>query len=142
MATRSLIAIEYADKTVKSIYCHWGGEPENNGRCLLDHYYTRDKVERLISLGALARLEPRIEPVGEHSWDSPESGTCIAYHRDRNDQWDDAVEPGTHDDIVAFLNANMFWIEYVYVFTAENIWTVYARKQRELQGVRLLAKAP
>ena len=139
MAIRSLIAIEHADKTIESIYCHWGGEPKNNGRCLLDHYSDRDKIKYLISLGSLSRLEPRIDPVGEHSWESPEKGTCIFYHRDRNDPLDDAIEPRTYEDIEAFLNSNMFWIEYIYIFTVENIWTVY-EKQEELQDMQLLGR--
>ena len=138
MAIRSLIAIQHADKTVESIYCHWGGEPKNNGRCLFEHYSDRDKIEYLISFGSLARLESRIDPVAEHSWESPESGTCVFYHRDRNDPFDDGVKSRTHDDITALLDGNLFWIEYIYIFTAENIWTMYVRKHGEVQKRQIL----
>ena len=38
MATRSRIAIEKENGTVESIYCHWDGYPENNGRILVENY--------------------------------------------------------------------------------------------------------
>ena len=49
MATRSKIAIEDQDGTVRSIYCHWDGYPSHHGPILLEHYTTQEKVESLIA---------------------------------------------------------------------------------------------
>ena len=69
MATRSRIAIELPDGSVESIYCHWDGYPEGNGRTLLDHYTLPEKVQDLINLGSISSLAPTLEPEGKHSFD-------------------------------------------------------------------------
>ena len=38
MATRNRIAIENQDGTVISIYCHWDGHIETNGKILFENY--------------------------------------------------------------------------------------------------------
>ena len=38
MATRSTIALEFADGTVEQVYCHWDGYLAHNGLMLLEHY--------------------------------------------------------------------------------------------------------
>ncbi len=37
MATRSTIALEFADGTVEQVYCHWDGYLDHNGALLRDH---------------------------------------------------------------------------------------------------------
>ena len=49
MATRSRIAIENQDGTVKSIYCHWDGYISHNGKISFENY-DREKLEKLIFL--------------------------------------------------------------------------------------------
>jgi hypothetical protein len=44
MATRSRIGIELEDGVIESIYCHWDGYPENNGKILLEHYQDPNKI--------------------------------------------------------------------------------------------------
>ena len=68
MATRSTIALEYADGTVDQIYCHWDGYLENNGKILVEHYMDPFKVQQLMALGDISSLGPNI---GEkHSFDT------------------------------------------------------------------------
>ena len=38
MATRSTIALEFADGTVQQVYCHWDGYLDYNGKLLAEHY--------------------------------------------------------------------------------------------------------
>ncbi len=87
MATRSTISIQNADGTIDSIYCHWDGYPSNNGALLLKHYNTEDKIRELISLGSLSSLHERVKPTTgiQHSFDMPENGVTVAYHRDRGE---------------------------------------------------------
>lgn len=69
MATRSTIAMEFPNGTVKQVYCHWDGYLEHNGTILFNHYSDPEKLEKLISLGAISSLGPDI---GEkHDFDCP-----------------------------------------------------------------------
>lgn len=61
MATRSTIALEYADGTVQQVYCHWDGYLENNGQILARHYMDPFKVRDLINLGGFSSLDTSVE---------------------------------------------------------------------------------
>lgn len=117
MATRSRIAIEREDGSVWSIYCHWDGYPEHNGRVLQEHYQDRAKVERLIALGSLSSLRPNVEPKGEHSFEKPEDDATVAYHRDRGESLSKAEY---HSDKSAYFKSDVE--EYGYLFTKEGEW--------------------
>ena len=97
MATRSTIALEFADGTVGQVYCHWDGYLEHNGKILLEHWSDPFKLRQLIDLGALSSLSTEI---GEkHEFDNPgKYGTpeheayrkqtehmCLFYARDRGE---------------------------------------------------------
>ena len=56
MATRSRIGTELPDGSIISVYCHWDGYPEFNGRVLRDHYDTVEKVRELIDGGNISAL--------------------------------------------------------------------------------------
>ena len=60
MATRSTIALEYADGTDHQVYCHWDGYLEHNGKILRDHYSNPFILRDLIDLGAVSSLRPMI----------------------------------------------------------------------------------
>ncbi len=98
MATRSTIALEFADGTVEQVYCHWDGYLDHNGKILQEHYSNPFKLKQLIQLGALSSLSREI---GEkHSFDNPgKYGTpefdayrqtvehmCTFYARDRGEE--------------------------------------------------------
>lgn len=86
MATKSTIAYENTEGEVHVVYCHWDGDVENNGRTLVEHYNDYDLVKNLVSMGAISVLQPRIHPLGDHSFVQPERGTTIFYARDRGDE--------------------------------------------------------
>ena len=56
MATRSTIALEYADGTVGQVYCHWDGYLENNGVILFKHYVDPFKTRELLDQGDISSL--------------------------------------------------------------------------------------
>jgi hypothetical protein len=97
MATRSTIALEYADGTVQQVYCHWDGYLENNGKILREHYMDPFKLQRLIELGSLSSLGPNIGDQHEfdcpHKYGTPEyeawaeakRDVCTFYCRDRGE---------------------------------------------------------
>jgi hypothetical protein len=86
MATRSTIALEFADGTVQQVYCHWDGYLENNGQILLRHYSDPFKLQRLIDLGAISSLAPDIGD--QHSFDDRAAceGVTTFYARDRGEE--------------------------------------------------------
>ena len=61
MATRSTIALEFADGTVEQVYCHWDGYLENNGKILAKHYMDPFKVKELVALGGFSSLDTTVE---------------------------------------------------------------------------------
>ena len=56
MATRSTIALEFADGTVEQVYCHWDGYLAHNGQILLEHYSNPFILRDLIDLGDISSL--------------------------------------------------------------------------------------
>jgi len=58
MATRSTIAIEFADGTVQQVYCHWDGYLDHNGKLLQEHYSNPFILRDLIDQGAISSLGP------------------------------------------------------------------------------------
>ena len=121
MATRSRIAMEMADGTVKSIYCHWDGYPSNNGRLLLENYDDHAKVEKLIALGDISYLAKEVDPDPDedHTFGNPQEGVTVAYHRDRGE---DLRKPILHKSVPDFVKSDVE--EYGYIFTQEGEWLV------------------
>ena len=111
MATRSLIGIKLNDNIVKTIYCHWDGYPEHNGKLLVENYSTPAAITELMLLGDLSTLD--ITP-----------DKCKAYHRDRNEPWG-MVEARDVDPDQLMSVGNDYGVNYVYVYNDENEWDCY-----------------
>lgn len=92
MGTHATISVEHVDGTVSTTYLHYDGYLSHAGKMLQEHYNTLAKAEELVSHGHMSSLYERIYPVGEHSFENPEKGTCVFYGRDRGEQ---GVEPTT-----------------------------------------------
>ena len=60
MATRSTIALEFADGTIGQVYCHWDGYLAHNGKMLQEYYSNPFILRDLIDLGSLSSLRPTI----------------------------------------------------------------------------------
>jgi hypothetical protein len=134
MSTNSRIAIEQADGTVKSIYCHWDGYPKGVGKKLVEHYGDRAKVEELIALGDLSQLGERVEPLGDHSFNLPEEGTTVAYHRDREE---DYHQPRVDQSLQAFIDSDVE--EFGYIFTRSGEWMmVDGYRPRDLKNLEVI----
>ncbi len=85
MATRSTIALEFADGTVQAVYCHWDGYLAHNGKILQEHYMDPFKVRDLVELGAISSLAPSIDKPEGHSFDKSVEGYTVFYARDRGE---------------------------------------------------------
>lgn len=62
MTTRSYIAIEDKNGTVKGVWCHCDGYLEHNGKILLEHYNTLERAKKIVNLGYLDYLGVSLEP--------------------------------------------------------------------------------
>jgi hypothetical protein len=85
MGTRSRIGVMHGD-VCKSVYCHWDGYLEHNGRLLLEHYDS-SKANHLVALGDISSLDRGVEipEDAEHSFDVPLDGVTTFYGRDRGE---------------------------------------------------------
>jgi len=60
MATRSTIALDFADGTIGQVYAHWDGYLSHNGRILAEYYSNPFILRDLIDLGDISSLRPNI----------------------------------------------------------------------------------
>ena len=132
MATRSTIALEYADGTVDKIYCHWDGYLDNNGKILFQHYVDPFKVQRLMDLGDVSSLGPDIGE--QHDFDIPfqygtpeyvaesdrRRGICTFYGRDRGETGTGAKRYKDYADY----RKNAQFEEYNYILRKDGNWYV------------------
>ncbi len=120
MATRSTIALEFADGTVEQVYCHWDGYLSNNGQILLKHYSDPFKLQRLIDLGAISSLGPEIgEKQDFDKRDTHNDNWSLIYARDRGE---DLVKHKFKD--YADYKANAQSEEYNYILRTDGKWYV------------------
>ena len=113
MGTRSRIGVMHGDK-VKSVYCHWDGYLEHNGRILSEHYDSA-KANHLVALGDLSSLDKNVDiPEGaEHSFQVPLDGVTTFYGRDRGET---GTEWKVAHDFVTFLEqCDSCGAEYYYI---------------------------
>jgi hypothetical protein len=119
MATRSTIALEYADGTVDQVYCHWDGYLSNNGEILLKHYQDPYKVQKMMGLGDISSLG---EDIGEqHSFD--DAANCpdtTFYGRDRGET---GTEAKRFKDFADY-KANHQYEEFEYILRTDGNWYV------------------
>ena len=85
MSTNSSITAKCDDGKFRSVYCHWDGYPEHNGKVLLEDFTDQKKIEQLMSLGDLSLLDSSIECPEGHSFDNKVEGHSIFYGRDRGE---------------------------------------------------------
>ena len=115
MATRSTIAIKVLDQ-IFSIYCHWDGYPDHNGRILKESWTDEQKIVELMELGNISSLG---KDIGEqHPFERGGNGWCTAYGRDRNEA---DQEHKVHQSIAEWKAERQNWgCEYGYLYYPES----------------------
>ena len=137
MGTRSRIAVMHGDNC-KSVYCHWDGYLDHNGRILLEHFDST-KANFLVALGDLSSLKPNI---GEkHDFDDRDAcdTQCNFYGRDRG-------EPGTEfkttDTFEKFLElCDACCAEYYYIMKDGEWYVGTTYKSDTVMGSKLVPLA-
>ena len=130
MGTRSRIGVMHGDK-VKSIYCHWDGYLEHNGKILQAHYDSA-KANHLVAMGDMSSLGKVIgeahpfSPHGskedqalyEHARDQ---GYCTFYNRDRGETGTEFKVAHTFEEFLG--QAEGCGAEYYYIMK-DGVWYV------------------
>ncbi len=119
MGTRSSIAIEKQDGTVESIYCHWDGYLEHNGKILQEDYSDLVKLQQLIDLGDMSVLGKEI---GEkQNFDNGSNSIdCLFYGRDRGET---GIDKKIFKDFDEYLK-EQDWQDFNYILRKNNTWYV------------------
>ena len=119
MGTRSRIGVMHGDK-LKSVYCHWDGYLDNNGRILLEHYDS-SKANHLVAMGDISSLDKEVAiPEGvQHSFQDPLDGITVFYGRDRGET---GTEFQVDEDFVSFMErVDGCGAEYYYIMK-DGVW--------------------
>lgn len=121
MGTRSRIAVMHGD-VCKSVYCHWDGYLEYNGKILQEHYDS-SRANQLVALGDLSSLGKNIgeaHPFSEFEIDknAPDvdallaaykeaeaQGWCTFYARDRGETGTEWRVAHTFDEFIEQVDA-------------------------------------
>ena len=109
MSTRSRIAIQNKDKSIRSIYCHHDGYLSYLGDMLHTHYQNKDKVNELMELGSISSL-------GE----TTERKITRAYGRELN-SYQNPLESTDFQDLWSYYENEGWDEEYLYLFK-NNKW--------------------
>ena len=115
MGTRSRIGIQLQDNSVLSVYCHYDGYPEFNGRVLRDNYDTIEKVRQLIDGGDMSCTWTN---AGWNNETLPESGPL---HYTARGESLESNAPRYDESIFDFLDKKNNE-EYAYIWTVNNEW--------------------
>ena len=120
MGTHCTIGYEREDGTIVASYCHYDGYVSSVGVKLARQYSDIEKIKELIALGAMSYLTNKINPsVGSrHSFDTPEDGITVFYHRDRGEPWKQTA-PTDYDSFDDWFEANQEEYNYIYV---DGVW--------------------
>ena len=135
MATRSTIALEFADDTVGQVYCHWDGYLSHNGTILLENYSDPFKLRGLIDLGDLSVLAAEIGT--KHDFEARVEGVCTFYGRDR----DESDTQAKYFDNFEDYTANHQTEEYEYILRKDGQWYVDQGNGFELLSEVLVKEA-
>lgn len=121
MGTRSRIGVMHGDKC-KSVYCHWDGYLDHNGKILQNHYDSA-KANHLVALGDISSLRKNVEiPEGvEHSFDQPNQDITTFYGRDRGETGIDFRTTHNFDEFLALCDQS--GAEYYYIMK-DGVWYV------------------
>ena len=114
MATRSTIALEFADGTVEQIYCHWDGYLDGVGAELQAGYTDPFALRDLIDAGDTSTIGA---PFGERGEDCPSRKYKNA------DEYFDCCQQEEYDYILRNVNGVATW--FVRFYASEGVWLTF-----------------
>ena len=115
MGTRSRIGKQLADGSILSVYCHYDGYPEYNGRVLREYFSSADKVSELIDGGNMSCTWTNA------GWGNETLSESGPLHYTSRGESLESNAPRLDKDMEEFFSEGE---EYSYVFTSSG-WVCY-----------------
>lgn len=132
MSTRGMIGLREQDGSILAIPCQHDCYPTGAGMVLYLYYTDETRVRKLLALGEIANVRPRMEksePIPPNGND----GVVFAYHRDGDSPY---FSPEKYKDRKDFLNPKTnHGADYCYLFE-DDIWyvgDVHSKKWKSLK---------
>jgi len=119
MATRSTIAIEFADNSVSQVYCHWDGYLDNNGELLNKYYMDPFVVRDLVDLGDFSSLRETVEETAETAY-SQRGEDCSARRYMNVDEYFEECQQEEYDYILRQVDGTPVW--FVRCYATKDEW--------------------
>lgn len=98
MGTHSSITVKMTDGSFKSVYCHFDGYLDHNGKMLAGHYNSQERAEALVEHGDMSSLYERCDKPDGHTFDGRVEGYTVYYGRDRGEVGTDARTGATAEE--------------------------------------------
>tara|TARA_R100001244_G_C5111809_1_gene121338 strand:- start:29 stop:451 length:423 start_codon:yes stop_codon:yes gene_type:complete len=119
MGTRSNIIYEEPNGEVLSMYCHYDGYLDYNGRILLDQYNSAEKAKALVEIGYTRSLKPKRMEI------DPERPNEMERHRNLN-SYMLGVDPGFIEFIYLWnCKEGKWWVATNVVMNLDNAYNRY-----------------
>jgi hypothetical protein len=119
MATRSTIALEFADGSVSQVYCHWDGYLEGVGAELIKAYSDPFELQKLIDQGDMSCIGEPYTLRGEE----------LNIRRYQNfDEYRDEGEHEEYNYILRQVNGKAVW--FVNCWATEGSWVTMEEAAR------------
>ena len=117
MSTQCGVAIK-TEKGYETIYVHSDGYPEYMWPMLTENYNSEAWARKLVDAGDASFIDERFEPTPgvAHTFDFPERGVCIFYHRDRGEDFRNVCYP---------IKKEMFSCYYYSYIWEDGCWKFY-----------------
>lgn len=129
MSTNAAIIVKRADGKYVAVYTHWDGYPSHHAELLTGNYNSQVRAEALVALGWISILAPELAPPsGVQDFNNPDRNYCLAYHRDRDDEF------RQHVGSTPAAACKTFWHSYRYLWDG-NQWLVSTRGRGGFKNV-------
>lgn len=120
MSTHCKIAVK-TEKGYEAIYVHNDGYESYMYPMLTKNYNTEEKARALVALGDASSIQERLAPSSNrrHTFDNPEEGVCVFYHRDSGERWED------NKPYIYPTKSKLLDIQYYTYIWEDGKWTCY-----------------
>ena len=138
MSTKAYIFIEKENNMFDGVYVHWDGYLSGVGQTLFKNYRETEKIQTLISLGALSYLDaecctpPNYKRSNNHINDLQHiPGYTVAYNRDRGDPLN-IEQDITIEDLTSYSNSYI-WRNNTWWQLENNNWSKLEENLKKLE---------
>lgn len=125
MATRSTIALEFADGTVQQVYCHWDGYLSGVGAQLVSDYSDPFELRDLIDGGDMSCIGEPYTERGE-SYEDVKARRFASF-----DEYTAECQQEEYDYILRCVDGKAVW--FVRCYATDGKWVTFAEAEKAQQ---------